>query len=162
MVFEFLLRTSDSSLQLLSSPPSQDPRLPSSAHGEPSSRDASLGQYLQPAAQLSYEETDEEEVVTLKLVLKIRSHLTLLKQVRPSSAAIADLDRLYAQFSTSETEDTSSGQEERGEQDNTKNFLGWEKLLAKAEAEAPDSFYQDPSFCSGKITARFTLTTMHI
>ena len=85
-------------------------------------------------------------------------------QFRPSSAALADLDRLYAQFSTSETEDSSSGQEEVGE-DNTKNFLGWEKLLAKAEAEAPDSFcqenpssanfYQDPSFCSGKISARF-------
>ena len=87
--------------------------------------------------------------------------VTQLKQVRPSSAALADLDRLYAQFSTSETEDSSSGQEERGD-DNTKNFLGWEKLLAKAEAEAPDSFYQDPSFCSGKITARFTFTTMHI
>ena len=85
--------------------------------------------------------------------------VTQLKQVRPSSAALADLDRLYAQFSTSETEDSSSGQEERGD-DNTKNFLGWEKLLAKAEAEAPDSssnFYQDPSFCSGKISARFTL-----
>ena len=92
-------------------------------------------------------------------------NVTQLKQVRPSSAALADLDRLYAQFSTSETEDSSSGQEERGD-DNTKNFLGWEKLLAKAEAEAPDSFcqenastsnfYQDPSFCSGKISARFT------
>ena len=93
--------------------------------------------------------------------------MTQLKQVRPSSAALADLDRLYAQFSTSETEDSSSGQEERGD-DNTKNFLGWEKLLAKAEAEAPDSFCQentstsdfnqDPSFCSGKISARFIQT----
>ena len=93
--------------------------------------------------------------------------VTQSKQVRPSSAALADLDRLYAQFSTSETEDSSSGQEERGD-DNTKNFLGWEKLLAKAEAEAPDSFCQentstsdfnqDPSFCSGKISARFIQT----
>ena len=101
---------------------------------------------------------------------KCLSCLTWLKQVRPSSAALADLDRLYAQFSTSETEDnSSSGQEELGE-DNTKNFLGWEKLLAKAEADAPDSFcqenpsssnfYQDPSFCSGKISARFSPNCM--
>ena len=91
----------------------------------------------------------------------------LLLQVRPSSAALADLDRLYAQFSTSETEDSSSGQEERAE-DSTKNFLGWEKLLAKADAEVPpdsfcqenpsgSNFYQDPSFCSGKFSARFNL-----
>ena len=85
--------------------------------------------------------------------------------MRPSSAALADLDRLYAKFSTSETEESSSSEQEEKRENSTKNFLGWEKLLAQAESEVPDSisqensaissFYQDPSFCSGKFSARF-------
>ena len=85
--------------------------------------------------------------------------------MRPSSAALADLDRLYAKFSTSETEESSSSEQEEKRDNSTKNFLGWEKLLAQAESEVPDSFsqenpaissfYQDPSFCSGKFSARF-------
>ena len=85
--------------------------------------------------------------------------------MRPSSAALADLDRLYAKFSTSETEESSLSEQEERRENSTKNFLGWEKLLAQAESEVPDSFsqenpaissfYQDPSFCSGKFSARF-------
>ena len=78
---------------------------------------------------------------------------------------MADLDRLYAKFSTSETEESSSSEQEEKRENSTKNFLGWEQLLAQAESEVPDSisqensaissFYQDPSFCSGKFSARF-------
>ena len=78
-------------------------------------------------------------------------------EVRPASAALAELDRLYAQFSTSAS---SSGGEDAGAAG-----FPWDRLLGREGApppeEAPrppppDSFYQDPSFCSGKFSARST------
>ena len=80
---------------------------------------------------------------------------------RPSSSALADLDRLYAQFTSSDSEDQELSLRDRltgvqgqsGCEEVREASFSWEKLLGEAASQTRDSHLPAESFYQVKLAS---------